>query len=179
MILTMNCLVCLKTVSVGKIYSSKFMTKKKHEKIVVGNIYCVLNELSDNLQVFNEEFSETLKILKTMQSLVYIGGDFNIDLLKFNQKHHYDTFYENLETAGYLPRITLPTRITDHSATLLDNIFTNVLEDHTSGVKINSISDHQMIYIYKNVKIQHTKSCINRYIEIERIRKNTRFVEFN
>ena len=48
----------------------KIHDQKKHEKIVVGNIYCVLNELSDNLQVFNEEFPETLEILQTMQSLV-------------------------------------------------------------------------------------------------------------
>ena len=79
-----------------------------------------------------------------MRSHVYISGDFNIDPLKINQKHHYNAFYKNLVTAGYLPRITLPTRITDHCATLQDNIFTNVLEEHTSGVIVNSISDHQI-----------------------------------
>ena len=100
--------------------------KRNSKKFVVGNIYRVPNELSENLQIFNEEFAQTLEILQTMRSHVYIGGDFNIDLLKINQKHHYNAFYENLVTAGYLPRITLPTRITDHSATLLDNIFTNV-----------------------------------------------------
>ena len=109
-----------------------------------------------------------MEILQTMRSLVYIGGDFNIDLLKVNQKHHYNAFYENLVTAGYLPRITLPTQITDHCATLLDNIFTNVFEEHTPGVMVNSISDHQMIYTYKNVEIQHARSCTNRYIEFER-----------
>ena len=76
-------------------------------------------------------------------------------------------------------------RITDHSATLLDNIFTNVLEEHTSGVIVNSISDHQMIYSYKNVEIQHTRSCIDRYIEIERNDRHsiqnfvTKFQDFN
>ena len=93
--------------------------------------------------------------------------------------------YKNFVTAGYLSRITLLTRITDHSATLLDNIFTNVLEEHTSGVIICSISDLQLIYTYKNVEIQHTKSCINRYIEIERNDPHsiqnfvTKFQDFN
>ena len=120
-----------------------------------------------------------------MRNHVYIRGDFNIDLLKINQKHHYNAFYENLVTAGYLLRINLPTRITDHSATLLDNIFTNVFEEHTSGVIVNSISDHQMIYTYKNVEIQHTRSCTNRYIEIERNDRHsiqnfvTKFQDFN
>ena len=33
-----------------------------------------------------------------MRSHVYIGGDFNIDLLKINQKHHYNAFYVNFFT---------------------------------------------------------------------------------
>ena len=49
---------------------------------------------------------------------------------KTNQKHHCDAFYDHLVTAGYPSRITLPT--------LLDNIFTNILEEYTSGVIINS-----------------------------------------
>ena len=87
----------MKTVLDGKIYLLRFTTKRNSKKIVVGNIYRVPNELSENLQI-----SVTLEILQTMRSHVYIGGDFNIDLLKINQKHHYNAFYENLVTAGYL-----------------------------------------------------------------------------
>ena len=60
-----------------------------------------------------------------------------------------------------------------------------LLEEHTSGVIINSISDHQMIYTYKNVEIQHIKACTNRYIEIERNDPHsiqyfvTKFQDFN
>ena len=42
-----------------KIYDKK----RNSKKYVVGNIYCVPTELSENLQVFNDEFAETLKIL--------------------------------------------------------------------------------------------------------------------
>ena len=58
MILTMNCLVCMKTVLVGKFIHQDSRQKKLKTVVVVGNIYRVPNELSENLQIFNEEFAE-------------------------------------------------------------------------------------------------------------------------
>ena len=70
-------------------------------------------------------------------------GDFNIDLLKHethnNTKHFLDTMY----SLGLYPLIDKPTRITDNSTTLIDNIFTNELRFNlTSGIMYNDISDH-------------------------------------
>ena len=44
--------------------------------------------------------------------------------------------------------ITLPSRITSHSATLIDNIFTNYFEHHyrTAGLLLADISDHLPIF---------------------------------
>ena len=50
-------------------------------------------------------------------------------------------------TYGLVPLITKPTRITAHSATLIDNIFTNntnVLSKN--GLIISDLSDHFPIY---------------------------------
>ena len=58
----------------------------------------------------------------TNKSLIYLCGDFNIDLLKINVKELYATGYNCLVSAGFSPLISLPTRVTDHSATLRDNI---------------------------------------------------------
>ena len=45
--------------------------------------------------------------------------------------------------SGFYPLINKPTRITDSSATLIDNIFTNVHNTETkSGIWITDISDH-------------------------------------
>ena len=42
-----------------------------------------------------------------------------------------------------MPVLTLPTRITDSSATLIDNIFTNTLTSlNSSGIIISELSDH-------------------------------------
>ena len=48
---------------------------------------------------------------------------------------------------GFLPMITKPTRITAHSATLIDNIFTNnATVSSKNGLIISDISDHLPIY---------------------------------
>ena len=54
-------------------------------------------------------------------------------------------------SSGFHPKITLPTRITDTSNTLNDNILTIVYDDnHVSGILINKVSDHQPIFTCNN-----------------------------
>ena len=104
---------------------------------IIGNIYRVPKELLSDFHLFQEEFDEALELLRTIRSPIYLCGDYNIDLLKINTKDHYNTFYNNLTDAGYLPRISLPTRITNHSATLIDNIFSTELCNNDSAVIVN------------------------------------------
>ena len=132
---------------------------------IVGNIYRMPNEILHDFRMFQEEFVETLENIN--RNPVYLCGDFNIDLLKLNVKDHYHTFFNNLIAAGYFPRISLPTRITNHSATLLDNIFTNELGSHESGILVNNISDHQMIYTYNTTQIKSTSTSSKKFIEVE------------
>ena len=49
-------------------------------------------------------------------------GDFNIDLLKVNLDAKTNEFVNDVISQGFLPTITRPTRITPHSATLIDHI---------------------------------------------------------
>ena len=69
-------------------------------------------------------------------------------------------------SSGFHPKITLPTRITDTSNTLIDNILTNVYDDkHVSGILINKISDHQPIFTCNNKASPLCKE--SKYIQIE------------
>ena len=52
-------------------------------------------------------------------------GDFNIDLLKFKSHSATDGFLNTLGSNFFQPYIMQPPRITNHSATLIDNIFFN------------------------------------------------------
>ena len=70
-------------------------------------------------------------------------GDFNIDLLKFESHSATDGFLNTLGSNFFQPYILQPTRITDHSATLIDKIFLNSIEHFTiSGNIVHDLSDH-------------------------------------
>ena len=70
-------------------------------------------------------------------------GDFNLDLLKFESHPDTDSFLSTLGLFYFQPQILQPTRITDHSATLIDNIFFNSLEHFViSGNLCYDLTDH-------------------------------------
>ena len=78
-------------------------------------------------------------------------GDFNIDLIQFDTHPETEEFVNTLESYSFHPHILKPTRITDHSATLIDNIFFNSLEHHAiSGNVLSGISDHLPNFIIIN-----------------------------
>ena len=52
-----------------------------------------------------------------------------------------------LFSLGYMPLITKATRITDHSATLIDHIYTNVPQKITkAGICLADITDHLPVF---------------------------------
>ena len=85
-------------------------------------------------------------------------GDFNIDLLKSESCDYTNRFLEQLFTSSYMPLILRPTLITEHTATIIDNIFTNDIENIESsanGIIFSDISDHLPIVHVRNSKIHH------------------------
>ena len=86
-------------------------------------------------------------------------GDFNVDLLQFDKHGATNDFIDEIYTLGLHPLITRPTRITSHSKTLIDNIFTSDLSSQIhSGLIINDMSDHLPIYqITEYVHVEITK----------------------
>lgn len=72
-------------------------------------------------------------------------GYFNIDLLKSSSTDFLQVRYCN----NFLPTITWPTRVTDQSVSLIDNILTNTAcnSNYTSGVFIADISYHFPIFL--------------------------------
>jgi hypothetical protein len=72
-----------------------------------------------------------------------IIGDFNLDLLNYESHPKTDEFMNILVTSFFQPYILQPTRITEHTATLIDNIFFNSLEHLViSGNLIYDLTDH-------------------------------------
>ena len=74
-----------------------------------------------------------------------------------------------MNSLSFQPMVTKPTRITDHSATLIDHIFFNSLEYYTvSGNIIYDISDHLPNFVLiDNANIQNkSKKSSNVTIQI-------------
>ncbi len=63
-----------------------------------------------------------------------------------------EEFINTLYSLSLYPKITRPSRITSHSASLIDNIFTNQIDNNTvSGLLVCDISDHLPVFtIYNN-----------------------------
>ena len=79
--------------------------------------------------------------------LVYIMGDFNVDLLKYDTDNDVQHFVNTLFSNFILPLITRPTRITNATATLLDNIITNQFNQPVqSGLLYCDITDHLPVF---------------------------------
>ena len=138
-------------------------------KYVIVNVYRSPNKIVDTFNIFVNEFNIFLNNLSKMNICAY----FNIDL-----QHNYSNFFDTLISAGFYPKITLPTCITDSSNTLINNILANVIDDsHISGIMINKISDHQPIFTCNNkLFVDMTQE---QYIEIETKNENSqkRFIE--
>ena len=54
-------------------------------------------------------------------------GDFDINLLNYNSHSETNDFIHFMISHYFLSHILHPTRVTDHSATIIDNIFLNSL----------------------------------------------------
>ena len=60
-------------------------------------------------------------------------GDFNINLLSYNNDHSVKDFVDVMYSFGLLSLVTKPTRITEISVTLIDTIFTNCIQNEFSS----------------------------------------------
>ena len=70
-------------------------------------------------------------------------GDFNIDLMKMDSKFENSPLYNIMCSYFFSPFILQPTRVTEKSKTLIDNIVFNSFEFNAmSGNITHSISDH-------------------------------------
>ena len=115
--------------------------KTKKSTVVVVSMYrppnaSLISTSSDVNKIFN--------ILKSESRPVAICADHNLDLLKLDNHPKTQEFLEVITDSGFISSITKPTRITHHSATLIDNIFINrfLADDYQSLLLYEDISDH-------------------------------------
>ena len=87
---------------------------------------------------------------------IYLLSDFNINLLDYESDRHTAHFLDDMYSNSFTSYITLPTRITPRSKTLIDNIFHNNFDESIiSGNLITDILDHLAQYIIIPKILQH------------------------
>ena len=125
-----------------------------------------------DVKTFNEKyFNEAIAKITDEKKTCYLAGDFNIDLLKSETIAETKDFFDTLTSNLFVSHITLPTRVTNRSQTLIDNIFSNnpEFENCTSGNFTFSISDHLAQFLIvptsdnrplkvHNIKVRNTKN---------------------
>ena len=90
----------------------------------------------------NNYLNQTFEIVSKEQKLPLLGN-FNINLLNYNDHQPTNDFLDSLASNSFIPYILHPTRITNHSKTLIDNIFSNFISpDIISGNITATISEH-------------------------------------
>ena len=120
-----------------------------NRKVIIGNIYRPPRDNADNYNTFFNDLDELFTSLRRTSDIVLVG-DFNIDLLKINVKSYAKDFFDIIMTNGFLPKITMPTRLTDTSGTLIDNCFikiTDKFSETTAGILYQNLSDHQPYFV--------------------------------
>ena len=106
----------------------------------MGTVYRPPNQ---NLDSFMYEFNKILSTISKDNKQCYFMGDFNL------AQEFVDSSFSHM----FLPLITRPTRITSHTAILIDNIFTNSftnLQNIQRGIILNEISDHLPVFAFCN-----------------------------
>ena len=157
---------------IESVFVEVIMPKKTN--IIVG---CIYRHPDNNIDDFNSNYLRPIlhKLSKEL-SKIFLLGDFNIDLLKFNSCSSICNFLDELSSSYFTPQIFLPSRIIGSTKTLIDNIFCNIPQSSEQNISANlttTYSDHlpQVLLVpwfYRhtnihksNVFIRDRKTCNN------------------
>ncbi len=135
--------------------------------ISLANIYRPPNDINEKYRQFIQEISPILASLEHENSECMVLGDFNINLLKLNEKEVFEEFFDTLTENSFYPKITMPTRFTIKHGTLIDNIFCKLTDksiDTTSGILIKKFSDHQPYFSFLTKLLHKEPPC--KYVKL-------------
>jgi hypothetical protein len=145
-----------------KVFESLFLKIKITEKNfkIIGNIYRPPNS---DFKQFNDLLESTLNNLTKHPELktaneIQLMGDINIDLLKYDVHNGTGDYLNTLLSFSQLPLITLPSRITNTTATLIDHISSNNKTEFSDcGLIYSCISDHLPVFRLSTIQSDKCK----------------------
>ena len=152
---------------------------------ITGTIY---EHPSMNVSTFtNDHLKNMLNAIHHENKSTLLTGDFNVNLISYNKSGTYN-FLELLCNHNFTSQITLPTRGTEKSATLIDTIFVkNPSFKYLSGNITTSISDHLPQFIIlenfkgSNLKREQISTTYRdfRYFNIDSFKRDLQEINWN
>ena len=100
-----------------------------------------------NFENFMLHYREILSYIGTSKFI--ICGVFNLKLLQYESSSLVETYVNGALEHGLISLINKPTRVTSHSATVIDHIFSNISPERiNTGILMSDSSDHFAIFMY-------------------------------
>ncbi|KAJ8028175.1 hypothetical protein HOLleu_30342 [Holothuria leucospilota] len=111
------------------------------DKVIIGIIYRTPDGAVND---FISHFNDVLNTIRSQNCHAYIMGDFNIGMLNSVSS---TSFLNTLMSHGFEPTTNKPKMVSGTSATLIDNIFTNINGSMMSGIFVTELSDHFPVFL--------------------------------
>ena len=110
-----------------------------NEYRTIGVIYRRETDIRD----FMTELTRILEHPKVNNKNCLIMGDFNIDLIDYGKRTLVTDLVELMADHSFFSCINKPTRVTNHSATIIDHIWSNdIVSQRKNGILLTDTSDH-------------------------------------
>ena len=109
---------------------------------IFGNVYRSPSRNDEKCNMLLENVLQKLHWY-TKKKLLYLVGDFNQDILKYNTDTNSQNLIDMCSSHGLVQLVSRPTRITDSSATLIDHVYTNNVDNIKScNILTVDLTDH-------------------------------------
>ena len=105
--------------------------------------------------LFEKHLQDLLLRYDVCKREILITGDFNINLLDFENSKKVQSFVNLMFRCGMVPVINKPTRVTRYTTTAIDHMFTNSIinTEIKSAIIKTDISDHFPILFVAKVNV--------------------------
>ena len=124
------------------------------------NIIGVYRPPDRSVACFIDLFFRTINDAEISKNPTVIIGDFNIDMCVTNPPDSTNTYIDEFRALHFVPYITVPTRVTDSTASLIDHLWFNMLFPCRAGVLSVQISDHYPIFVSVSHALRNDKQMI-------------------
>ena len=104
----------------GEFQFIKIKNCKEHQKtVILGNVYRSPSSTPTKFNIYFDKILEKLNNKRYSNKLIYIVGDFNQDLIKYENDINCQNLVDRAHTNGFIQLVSRPTRITGRTATYL------------------------------------------------------------